>query len=232
MIFGHLMRVNLCMRCLMITFNQVSKHYQKGQDILSQVNFTMDQGEMVFLTGHSGAGKSTLLKLLALIEQPSEGSVLVRGKNLAHMKRHEQLQYRSNLGIVFQSPHLLMDRTVFENVALPLTIRGLLTQSVTKRVHAALDRVGLLSAQHHLPAQLSGGEQQRVGLARAIVHKPMLLLADEPTGNLDPELSRDVMALFSDLNRLGMTILIATHDLALIATLKHRMVALKRGKIC
>jgi cell division transport system ATP-binding protein len=125
-----------------------------------------------------------------------------------------------------------MDRTVFENVALPLTIRGLLTQSVTKRVHAALERVGLLSAQHHLPTQLSGGEQQRVGLARAIVHKPMLLLADEPTGNLDPELSRDVMALFSDLNSLGMTVLIATHDLPLIATLKHRIVALKRGKLC
>lgn len=226
------MPTNLQTRCLMINFKQVSKHYQTGQDILSQINFTMQQGEMVFLTGHSGAGKSTLLKLLALIEQPSEGSILVRGKNLAEIKRHDIAHYRSSLGIVFQSPNLLMDRSVFENVALPLTIRGLLTQSVTKRVHAALERVGLVAAQHHLPGQLSGGEQQRVGLARAIVHKPMLLLADEPTGNLDPELSRDVMALFSDLNRLGMTILIATHDLPLIATLKHRMVTLQQGKLC
>lgn len=215
-----------------LNFQQVSKHYQKGQDILNQINLVMQQGEMVFLTGHSGAGKSTLLKLLALIEQPSAGNIIVRGKNLADIKRHERAEYRSNLGIIFQSPQLLMDRTVFENVALPLTIRGLMTQNVTKRVHAALERVGLVAAQHHFPAQLSGGEQQRVGLARAIVHKPMLLLADEPTGNLDPELSRDVMALFSDLNRLGMTILIATHDLPLIATLKHRIIALKRGQIC
>lgn len=226
------MQANLWMQFLMITFNQVSKQYQKGQDVLSQVDFSMQQGDMVFLTGHSGAGKSTLLKLLALIEQPSEGRILVRGKNLAQIKRRDIPEYRANLGIVFQSPNLLMDRSVFANVALPLTIRGLLTKNVTKRVHAALDRVGLLSAQHLLPAQLSGGEQQRAGLARAIVHKPMLLLADEPTGNLDPDMSRDVMALFNDLHRLGMTILIATHDLPLIATMKHRIVALKRGKIC
>lgn len=232
MICGRLTRANLWMQFLMISFNQVSKHYQRGQDILNQVDFTIQSGEMVFLTGPSGAGKSTLLKLLALIEQPSAGSIMVRGKNIAQIKPRDIPEYRSNLGIVFQSPNLLMDRTVFENVALPLTIRGLLTHSITKRVHAALERVGLLSAQHLLPAQLSGGQQQRVGLARAIVHKPMLLLADEPTGNLDPDMSRDVMTLFSDLNRLGMTILIATHDLPLIATLKHRIVALKRGKLC
>ncbi|PJD92528.1 MAG: cell division ATP-binding protein FtsE [Legionella sp.] len=216
----------------MINFNQVSKQYQKGQDTLSQINFSMQQGEMVFLTGHSGAGKSTLLKLLALIEQPTQGSITVQGKNLAHIKRHERPLYRANLGIVFQSPQLLMDRSIFANVALPLSIQGLLTKNVTKRVHAALDRVGLLSSEHLLPEQLSGGEQQRVGLARAIVHKPLLLLADEPTGNLDPEMSRDVMSLFCDLNRLGMTILVATHDLPLIATMKHRMLMLKRGCIC
>jgi len=215
----------------MITFNQVSKHYVQGQDVLTQVNFTMQQGEMVFLTGHSGAGKSTILKLLALIENPSSGEVIVKGKNLNHVKRNERPQYRSNLGIVFQSPQLLMDRTIFENVALPLLIQGLLLENITKRVHAALDRVGLRSAEHLYPAQLSGGEQQRVGLARAIVHKPILLLADEPTGNLDPDMSRDVMSLFSDLNRLGMTILVATHDLPLIATMKHRMVMLKRGQL-
>lgn len=232
MIYVHLMRRNLWMQFSMINFNQVSKQYQKGQDTLSQINFSMQQGEMVFLTGHSGAGKSTLLKLLALIEQPTQGSVVVQGKNLAHIKRRERPGYRSNLGIVFQSPQLLMDRSIFANVALPLSIQGLLTKNVTKRVHAALDRVGLLSSEHLLPAQLSGGEQQRVGLARAIVHKPLLLLADEPTGNLDPQMSRDVMSLFCDLNRLGMTILVATHDLPLIATMKHRMIMLKRGCIC
>lgn len=216
----------------MIIFNQVTKQYQKGQDVLNQIDFAMDQGEMVFLTGPSGAGKSTLLKLLALMEQPTAGSISVRGRDLATIKRQEIPEYRSNLGILFQTPHLLLDRTVFENVALPLTIRGLLTNAITKRVQGALDRVGLLAYQNYYPAQLSGGEQQRAGLARAIVHKPMLLLADEPTGNLDPQLSTDVMGLFSDLNRMGMTILIATHDLALIARLKHRMVALKRGKIC
>ena len=216
----------------MIIFNQVSKCYQKDHDVLSHIDFTMDQGEMVFLTGHSGAGKSTLLKMLALMEQPSEGSISVRGRDLASIKRREVAEYRSNLGILFQSPHLLMDRTVFENVALPLTIRGLSASATSKRVHGALDRVGLLANQHHYPAQLSGGEQQRVGLARAIVHKPMLLLADEPTGNLDPALSSDVMNLFCDLNRVGMTILIATHDLPLIAKLKHRIVALKRGRLC
>lgn len=220
------------MQFSMITLNQVSKYYQKDHKVLDNINFSMNTGEMVFLTGHSGAGKSTLLKLLALIEQPSEGSILVRGKNLAEFKRHEKPDYRAHLGIVFQTPNLLMDRSVFANVALPLLIRGLLTKNITKRVHAALDRVGLLPAQHLFPAELSGGEQQRVGLARAIIHKPILLLADEPTGNLDPEMSRDVMSLFCDLNSLGMTILVATHDLSLIATMKHRMVMLKRGTLC
>jgi len=216
----------------MINFNQVSKSYKKGQEVLSKIDFSMAQGEMVFLTGPSGAGKSTLLKLLALMEQPCAGNITVQGQDLAQIKRREWPQYRANLGIVFQSPHLLMDRSVFANVALPLYIRGLVTPKSVKRVHAALERVGLSSAAQSFPAELSGGEQQRVGLARAIVHKPKLLLADEPTGNLDPQLSHDVMTLFSDLNRLGMTILVATHDLPLIATMKHRMVTLKRGTLC
>ena len=216
----------------MINFHQVSKYYQRGQDILTQVDFTMQQGEMVFLTGPSGAGKSTLLRLLALIESPSAGDIVVRGKKLSHIRKRDIPEYRANLGMVFQSPNLIMDRSVFDNVILPLTMRGIPIRSATKRVQAALDRVGLLNAQHLLPAQLSGGQQQRVGLARAIVHKPMLLLADEPTGNLDPDLARDVMTLFTDLNHMGMTILIATHDLALIAKLAHRIVALKRGKLC
>ncbi len=216
----------------MITFKQVSKHYQKGQEVLSEIDFSMRQGEMVFLTGHSGAGKSTILKLLALMELPSSGEIIVHGKSLSHIKRREKPLYRANLGIVFQSPQLLMDRSVFANVALPLVIKGIPLNNMTKRVQAALERVGLRSAENALPAQLSGGEQQRVGLARAIVHKPVLLLADEPTGNLDPAMSRDVMALFSDLNQLGMTILVATHDLPLIATMKHRMVMLKQGRLC
>lgn len=216
----------------MITFNRVSKSYLKDQNVLNEVNFSMQQGEMVFLTGHSGAGKSTILKLLALIETPSSGEVVVHGKNLTQVKRRDIPQYRSNLGIIFQTPQLLTDRTIFANVALPLLMQGLLLKNITKRVHAALDRVGLRKMEHLLPAQLSGGEQQRVGLARAIVHKPMLLLADEPTGNLDPDMSRDVMSLFCDLNNMGMTILVATHDLPLIATMKHRMLMLKRGQIC
>lgn len=216
----------------MITFKQVSKCYLPDQAVLDQVDFTLEQGEMAFLTGHSGAGKSTILKLLALMESPSSGDITVQGQSLTNIKRRHKPQYRSQLGIVSQAPNLLLDRSVFANVALPLVIKGVAAQQMNKRVFAALDRVGLSSAAQLFPTQLSGGEQQRVGLARAIVHKPLLLLADEPTGNLDPAMSRDVMSLFSDLNRLGMTILVATHDLPLIASMKHRMLMLKKGRLC
>lgn len=216
----------------MIIFNQVTKRYTGGYEALSQINFRMESKEMVFLTGHSGAGKSTLLKLLAMLESPTSGEIIVNDQPLNMLKKNQVAQYRSQLGITFQSPHLLNHRTVFDNVALPLMIKGEQDTFVTKRVQAALDMVGLLNKQKMLPIHLSCGEQQRVGIARAVVHKPSLLLADEPTGNLDPELSSEIMSVFSQLNQVGVTIMIATHDLPLIASMKHRMIQLKGGRIC
>ena len=217
---------------MMIKLDQVSKRYTGGFEALSQVNFSLEKGEMVFLTGHSGAGKSTLLKLIARLETPSAGQIRVNGVDLHTLAKNEIAPYRSTLGITFQSPHLLNDRCVFDNVALPLQIRGTSPLLIGKRVHAALDMVGLLHKEKMFPLQLSAGEQQRIGLARAVVHKPALLLADEPTGNIDPHLSSDIMALFEQFNQAGVSILIATHDLALIAGMKHRIVMLKGGRIC
>ena len=217
---------------MMISFNQISKRYPGGFEALSQVDFSLEKGEMAFLTGHSGAGKSTLLKLIAMLERPSSGQIVVNGLRLNQLKKKDIANYRSTLGITFQSPHLLNDRTVFDNVALPMQIRGVASQMIAKRVHAALDMVGLLQKEKMRPPQLSGGEQQRVGIARAVVHKPALLLADEPTGNLDPSLSSEVMKLFAQLNQAGVAVVVATHDLALIAGMKHRIVMLKGGRIC
>lgn len=216
----------------MITFNQVSKRYAGGFEALSQVNFSLEKGEMAFLTGHSGAGKSTLLKLIAMLERPSSGQIIVNGVHLNQLKKRDISSFRRNLGITFQSPHLLSDRTVFDNVALPLQIQGITTQMIAKRVHAALDMVGLLNKAKLLPPHLSSGEQQRVGIARAVVHKPAILLADEPTGNLDLGLSAEIMKLFAQFNQVGVAVLVATHDLPLIAGLKHRIVMLKGGRIC
>jgi cell division transport system ATP-binding protein len=216
----------------MIIFNQVTKRYHGGFEALTQVNFRMEKNEMVFLTGHSGAGKSTFLKLLAMLESPSAGEIIVNGQPLNMLKKDQIAHYRSQLGITFQSPHLLNNKTVFENVALPLFIKGESSSVITKRVHAALDMVSLLPKQKMLPVHLSCGEQQRVGIARAMVHKPTILLADEPTGNLDPELSAEIMSVFSQLNQVGVTVLIATHDLPLIASMRHRMITLKGGRIC
>lgn len=216
----------------MIQFKQVSKRYPGGFEVLKGVDFSLEKGEMAFLTGRSGAGKSTLLKLAALLERPSSGEILMQGKSLSAFKKKDVAAYRSRLGITFQSPHLLQDRTVFENVALPLRIEGLSYGEMVKRVHGALDKVGLLSKENVLPVHLSGGEQQRVGIARAIVHKPDWLLADEPTGNLDPTLSADIMALFEQFNQSGVGVLIATHELSLIAHMKHRILWLKEGALC
>lgn len=227
------MRRNLLMRfSMMITFNQVSKRYPGGFEALSQVNFSLEKGEMAFLTGHSGAGKSTLLKLIAMLEKPTSGQIIVNGIRLNQLKKRQIPGYRASLGITFQSPHLLNDRSVFDNVALPLQIQGVASPMIAKRVHAALDMVGLLNKEKLKPLHLSGGEQQRVGIARAMVHKPILLLADEPTGNLDPSLSAEVMKVFAQLNEAGVAVLVATHDLALIAGMKHRIVMLKGGHIC
>ena len=217
---------------MMITFERVTKRYSGGFEALSQVYFFLQKGEMAFLTGHSGAGKTTLLKLIALLEWPTSGQISVNGRRLQNLKKADAAKHRSQIGIIFQSPHLLQDRTVFDNVALPLQIKGMPQSTISKRVHAALDMLGLLNKEKMPPAHLSGGEQQRVGIARAVVHKPALLLADEPTGNLDPKLSAEIMGVFEQFNQVGVSTLIATHDLALIASMKQRIILLKGGKIC
>lgn len=227
-----LMHHNLLEHFLMIKFEQVSKRYPGGFDALSQVNFSLKKGELAFLTGHSGAGKSTVLNLLAGLDSPSSGQIVVNGLQLNQLKKKEIPAYRSRLGIIFQSPRLLNNRTVFDNVALPLRIEGQSAAFITKRVHAALDMVGLLNKEKMLPLHVSTGEKQRIGIARAVVHKPALLLADEPTGNLDPLLSLEIMKLFTQFNQVGVSVLIATHDLALIAGMKHRMLMLKGGRLC
>jgi cell division transport system ATP-binding protein len=214
-----------------IRLQQVSKRYGGGQDALRDVDLHIGAGEMVFLTGHSGAGKSTLLRLVTLIERPSRGSIAVGGQHLGRVRGSAVARYRRHLGMVFQDHRLLMDRPAFDNVALPLVIAGYPHQEVARRVRAALDRVGLLAKERALPQMLSSGEQQRVGIARAVVHKPAVLLADEPTGNLDPELSVEIMHLFERFNQVGVTVLIATHDLGLIGRMGHRMVRLADGRV-
>ena len=215
----------------MINFEQVTKRYEDGYEALSELSFHVAQGEMAFLTGHSGAGKSTLLKLIMLMERSSRGKVIVSGRDLVDIKRRKIPYYRRNIGLVFQDHQLLFDRSVFDNVALPLIISGAQPREIGRRVRAALDKVGLLSKEKLLPLALSGGEQQRVGIARAVVNKPALLLADEPTGNLDPELSTEIMRLFEQFNRVGVTVMIATHDLSLIARMRHRILTLQQGRL-
>ena len=215
----------------MIRFERVSKRYPNGHQGLDNLDLHIRSGEMVFITGHSGAGKSTLLKLIMCMERPSSGAVHVGGQNLQELSSDDIPYLRRQVGVVFQNHQLLFDRTVFDNVALPLVINGTPPDEVGRRVRAALDKVGLLSKAASLPIALSGGEQQRVGIARAVVHKPALLLADEPTGNLDPALSAEIMALFEDFNRVGVTVLIASHDLPLIAKLDHRMLTLDQGRL-
>lgn len=215
----------------MIEFDKVSKKYDSGHEALSNLSFSLNNGEMAFLTGHSGAGKSTLLKLIANIERCTGGQVRVAGQLLNRMPSYQIPFFRRQLGVVFQNHHLLMDRSVYDNVALPLIIEGERPKDVGRRVRAALDKVGLLDRENYLPVMLSGGEQQRVGIARAVVTKPKLLLADEPTGNLDPLLSREIMNLFADFNRVGTTVLIASHDLALIARMPFRVMTLKEGQM-
>jgi cell division ATP-binding protein FtsE len=215
----------------MIRFANVSKRYPGGYEALSDVSLHLAPGEMAFLTGHSGAGKSTLLKLIALIERPTNGQVIINGQNFAKVGRRRIPYVRRDIGIIFQDHRLLFDRTVFDNVALPLIIAGHSHQEIGRRVRAALDKVGLLSKEKMYPITLSGGEQQRVGIARAVVNKPPLLLADEPTGNLDPDLSREIMGLFEEFNRVGVSVLIASHDLELIRQLGHRVLRLDHGRL-
>ena len=215
----------------MIRCDQVSKRYAESGEVLNHLSLEIAAGEMVFLTGHSGAGKSTLLKLIACLERPSRGQLLVDGRNVGRLPLRQIPYHRRQVGMIFQDHRLLIDRTVFENVALPLLVAGLGSQEVARRVRAALNQVGLLNKEKAHPLALSGGEQQRVGIARAIVGRPPLLVADEPTGNLDPQLAREVMGLFARFNQVGVTLLIASHDLALISTLPYRTLTLDRGRL-
>lgn len=215
----------------MIRFESVNKTYAGGFVALRQVNFELKRGEMAFLTGHSGAGKSTLLKLISLMEKPTSGRIFINNIDLATIKYRHVPYMRRDIGMIFQSHNLLMDRTIFDNVALPLVIEGFSHKELRKRVEAALDKVGLANKIKSYPKMLSGGEQQRVGIARAIVNKPPLILADEPTGNLDPKLSLDIIRLFEEFNAVGMSVLIATHDLGLIARMKYRTLTLKQGQM-
>ncbi|CAI8881712.1 cell division ATP-binding protein FtsE [Methylocaldum szegediense] len=215
----------------MLQFINVSKRYLDSGEVLSNISFRLEQGEMAFLTGHSGAGKSTMLKLIPLIERPTRGQVLFEGKPINHLPKRQVPYLRRKLGLIFQDYRLLHDRTVFDNVALPLQIAGYGQQETARRVRAALDKVGLLRKEKRYPLALSGGEQQRVGIARAIVHKPSLILADEPTGNLDPELSAEIMELFREFNQVGVTLLIASHNLDLISRFACRNLKLHQGRL-
>jgi len=215
----------------MIRFDNVSKRYPGGHEALSNISFHLHPGAMAFLTGHSGAGKSTLLKLIALIERATRGQIYVDGQNISRISKRRIPFHRRKIGFIFQDHHLLFDRTVFDNVALPLIISGYRHQEVGRRVRAALDKVGLLNKEKLYPITLSGGEQQRVGIARAVVNKPLLLLADEPTGNLDPGLSREIMDLFALFNQVGVSVLIASHDIALIEQLDYPVMALDHGRM-
>ena len=214
-----------------IHFHRVSHRYEASGDVLSDVTFTLAKGEMAFLTGPSGAGKSTLLKLVALLERPTRGQVMVNGQNIAGVKSRQTPAFRQQIGVVFQNFNLLYDRPVFDNVALPLVIRGIGFDDIARRVRAALDAVGLLGKEKVMPITLSGGEQQRVGIARAIVAKPQLLLADEPTGNLDPGMAREVMELFRRFNEVGVSVLVATHAVGLIKKLPYRVIHLEKGQL-
>lgn len=215
----------------MIRFDEVSKRYPGGHEALKQVSFEMNRGDMVFLTGRSGAGKSTLLKLLMRSEPLSQGQILVGGRNINRLSASQIPFYRRRIGVVFQDHQLLYDRSVFDNVVLPLQIDGYERHEAARRVRAALDKVGLLDKEKMNPIALSGGEQQRVGIARAVVNRPTILLADEPTGNLDPELAAEIMHLFEQFNQIGVSMLIASHDLSLITRLRHRILTLDQGRL-
>jgi cell division transport system ATP-binding protein len=215
----------------MIRFDQVFKRYPNGREALAGVTFNIESGALTFLTGHSGAGKSSILKLIALIERPTRGRVYVNSQNTSGVKPRGIPHFRRQLGVVFQDHKLLHDRPVADNVALPLVIAGLPKREIDKRVRAALDQVGLLGREKSLPLELSTGEQQRVGIARAVVAKPTLLIADEPTGNLDPELALEVMKLFKRFSEVGVTVVVASHDVHLIEQVGARRIVLSAGRV-
>jgi cell division transport system ATP-binding protein len=215
----------------MISFRQVTKRYPGGHEALTGVDLDIARGEMVFLTGHSGAGKSTLLKLIAAIERPTSGVVSVNGQNISRLPARAVPYLRRNIGLVFQDHKLLFDRNVIENVVLPMDIAGVERRESMKRARAVLDKVGLLKREKSQPITLSGGEQQRLCIARALVSRPALLLADEPTGNLDAGYAADIMAMFRDFHQVGTTLVISTHDDRAISALGGRIVHLDHGRV-
>jgi cell division transport system ATP-binding protein len=215
----------------MIELSDVTKRYPGGHEALSELSLKIAQGELIFLTGHSGAGKSTLLKLIAALERPTSGTIVVTGQNVGRMKRAALPYFRRNIGLIFQDHKLLYDRSVIDNVLLPLHIQGMIGADAAKRARAALDKVGLLGKERARPITLSGGEQQRLCIARAVVSRPALLLADEPTANLDSAYARDIMDMFRAFNEVGVTLLIATHDLDLVHQYGGRQVDLAHGRL-
>ncbi|MBX3618188.1 cell division ATP-binding protein FtsE [Nitrosomonas sp.] len=215
----------------MILFKNVSKRYPDGYVALNNIDLTVQTGEMVFLTGHSGAGKSTLLKLIAALERPTSGTISISGQNIAQLKPAAIPYLRRKIGFVFQDHKLLFDRNAFDNVLLPLQISNFDSKTVASRVRAALDKVGLLRKEKSMPIALSGGERQRLCIARAVVHRPSILIADEPTGNLDVEYAHDIMTMFTSFNQVGVTVLIATHDASLLEDKQHRILSLRQGKL-
>ena len=216
----------------MIRFAEVSMRYPGGHEALKQINLHVQQGAMVYLTGRSGSGKTTLLRLILLAERPTQGHIVVNGQNLGRMRPRHIPLYRRNIGFTYQDHRLLNERTVFDNVALPLVVDGHYRyQEIKKRVHAALDKVGLLAKERAFPITLSGGEQQRVGIARAVAHRPALLLGDEPTGNLDPGLSWEIMKLYEEFNRVGVTVLLASHEFDMIKRMNKPLIVLDDGRL-
>lgn len=215
----------------MIRLINISKSYGGAHTALNNINLHIREGEMCFLTGHSGAGKTTLLKLIMLMETPSRGQLILNGQNLNQVRKCHIPNLRQHIGMIFQNPQLLNNRSVFQNVALPLHIARFKPREIGKRVRAALDKVGLLHKENSYPCELSAGEQQRVGIARAVINKPTILMADEPTGNLDPDLAKDIMNLFAAFNAVGVTVLIASHDIHLIEQMNQRVITLAEGQV-
>ena len=220
-----------CLTMSQLRFDHVSKRYPGGHEALSDVSFSVDEGEMLFVTGHSGAGKSTLLRLIHLSERPTRGTVFFGDRNLALVKRRGLPAHRRRVGVVFQDHRLLMDRSLFENVALPLVIAGVPRAEVAKRVRVVLEKVGLAERERALPMALSSGEQQRVGIARAVVARPDVLVADEPTGNLDPARSLEIMTLLERINALGTTVIVVTHERGLVNHFNKRVIYLESGRV-
>ena len=214
----------------MIQFTNVSMVYPRGNKALQNIDLNIDKGEMVYISGHSGAGKSTLLRLINLVHRHTRGQIIVKGQNLERIRNKRVAKFRRNIGFIFQDHKLLNDRTIFDNVALPLVIAGNTHQDIKRRVQASLDKVGLLSKINNYPMELSSGECQRIGFARAVVHRPTILLADEPTGNLDPALSWEMMKLFEQFNQVGVTVMIASHELDMIKHMHKRIIVLNKGR--